>query len=111
MTGFRPDILGSTAQRERGCRGCGSKIALKQFGPAFKVDQLVVVVNMARLLLLLVAGALGWSPRLAPSRRIFLERLRYPVAALATTGPLRALAVDPNVTSLQARRRTMRAET
>ena len=54
---------------------------------------------MARLLLLLVAGALGWSPRLAPSRRIFLERLRYPVAALATTGPLRALAVDPNVTS------------
>ena len=58
---------------------------------------------MARLLLLLVAGALGWSPRLAPSRRIFLERLRYPVAALATTGPLRALAVDPNVTSLQAR--------
>ena len=70
---------------------------------SFKVDQLVVVVNMARLLLLLVAGALGWSPRLAPSRRIFLERLRYPVAALATTGPLRALAVDPNVTSLQAR--------
>ena len=66
---------------------------------------------MARLVLLLVAGALGWSPRPAPSRRIFLERLRYPAAALATMSPLRTLAVDPNVTSLQARRRTMRAET
>ena len=58
---------------------------------------------MARLVLLLVAGALGWSPRTAPSRRIFLERLRYPAAALATMSPLRTLAVDPNVTSLQAR--------